>query len=263
MYGSQDASWDIRNGLCSVQWFSRAPECQLSPSKLQTWSCGWRIPSWNASVQSRCCHKSLSPAGKWRTPYQPSSWLWLLSQHRIGGSESAVASRQSCLPPRKPNLQRQFSLRQVLERIRFWDQLPWSRLPAIVFAQEIGIIYWTACIWQVSLDGSCASIDWLHSDDQHLTKWLLLAGLSSGPPEIACGLLRKPFQPHTQGLPLKHESYGAFVRVTDTITLPPGHLLWRSQTSTFSVLKKFLFPGKIAWVHRLVLWGIDQSDFVG
>jgi len=62
VYVSQDASLDIRNGLCAVEWFSGAPQCQLSPTKLQTPFCGLRVPSWTSSVHSRWCHKSLSPA---------------------------------------------------------------------------------------------------------------------------------------------------------------------------------------------------------
>jgi hypothetical protein len=85
----------------------------------------------------------------------------------------------------------------------------------------------------------------LSSDGQYLAKWLLPAGLYSGAPEIACILLRKPFQPHTQGPPLQHESYESFVPVTDEIPLPTGHVLWPSQNSIFCVLKKCLPCGKI------------------
>jgi len=144
--GSQDASLDIRNGLHVVRWFPGAPECRLSPTQLQTRSCGWRIPSWIASVHSRWCRKSLSPAGKWRAPCQPSSRLWHLSQHQIGGSEIAVASRRSCLPPYKPCLRLQLSLVQVVWWICFWDRFLWSRLPAIVVAHDVGIIYRKACV---------------------------------------------------------------------------------------------------------------------
>jgi len=98
----------------------------------------------------------------------------------------------------------------------------------------------------MSLDGFSAPIARLPSDNQHLTKWLLLAALYPGTPEIACVLLRKHFQLHTQGLPLQHESYEFFVRITDRIPLPPGQLLWPVQTSTFSVLEKSLSSGKIA-----------------
>jgi hypothetical protein len=35
IYGSQDASLDIRNGLLAVQWFSGAAECQLPASRLK------------------------------------------------------------------------------------------------------------------------------------------------------------------------------------------------------------------------------------
>jgi hypothetical protein len=85
----------------------------------------------------------------------------------------------------------------------------------------------------------------LPSDDQHLTKWLLLAGRYSGTPEIVCVLLRKPFLPLTQGPPLQHESDESFVHVTDGVPLPTGHLLWPLQTSTFSVLETFLSSGII------------------
>jgi hypothetical protein len=115
----------------------------------------------------------------------------------------------------------------------------------------------------VSLDGFHAPVARFPSDDQDLTKWSLLARLYKGEPEIACVLLRKPFQPHTHGPSLQHESYGSVVSVTDRSPLPTGHLLSPSQTSTFSFLKKFLSSGKVASVHRLVLQGIDQSDFVG
>jgi len=86
----------------------------------------------------------------------------------------------------------------------------------------------------------------LPSDDQHLTKWLLLAGVYSGAPEIACTLMRKLFQPHTQGVPLQRESDELFVRVTDRFLLPPGHPLMPSQTLTLSVLEKFRSSGTIA-----------------
>jgi len=51
--------------------------------------------------------------------------------------------------------------------------------------------------------------------------------------------------------------------VTDGILLGTLHPLGPSQTSTFSVLEKHPSFCKIASVHHLVLWGIDQSDFVG
>jgi len=116
----------------------------------------------------------------------------------------------------------------------------------------------TAVSWWI-----CTPITQLPSDDQHLTKWLPLVGLYSGAPEIASVLLGKLFQPHTQGPPLPYESYESCVRVNDGIPLPTGHPLWPSQTSTFSVVEKYPSCGKIASVQRLVLWGIDPSDFVG
>jgi len=146
IYGSHNASLDIRNVSRTVQWFSGAPECRLSLTKLQTQSNRWRIPFWTASVHSRWCHKSLSPAGEWHAPYQPSSSSWLQSQHRIGGSVIAVTCRRSCLPPAKPCLWQQFSLGQVVWRICFWDRLPWSGLPAIVVAHDVGIIYRKVCV---------------------------------------------------------------------------------------------------------------------
>jgi hypothetical protein len=76
--------------------------------------------------------------------------------------------------------------------------------------------------------------------------WLLLAGLYSGTPEIVCVMLRKPFQPHSHGPPLQHESDESFVYVTDAIPLPTGYLLRPSLTSTHSVLEKSLSSGKIA-----------------
>jgi hypothetical protein len=124
--------------------------------------------------------------------------------------------------------------------------LPCSQLSAIVAARDVGIIYGKACVQQVSLDGFRAPIARLASDDQHLTKWLLLAGLYSGSPEIGCILLRNPYQPLTHGHPLQHESYESFVRVTDEIPLPTGHPLCTSQISTFSCLEKFISSGKIA-----------------
>ena len=76
------------------------------------------------------------------------------------------------------------------------------------------------------------------SDEHDLTKWFPLARLLSGVPDIAYVLWGKPFQPYTQGPPLKQESYESFVRVTDGIPSPTHHLLWPSQTLTFSVLEK-------------------------
>jgi len=86
----------------------------------------------------------------------------------------------------------------------------------------------------------------LPSDDLHLTKWLLLAGRYSGGPEIACVMLRKPFQPHTQVLPLHHKYFESVARVTERILFPTGHLPGPSQTSKCSVVQKFFSSGKIA-----------------
>jgi len=74
--------------------------------------------------------------------------------------------------------------------------------------------------------------------------------------------VEETFQLQTQRPPLQHKSFESFVRVTDGITLPTGHPIWPSQTSTFSVLEKLISYGKIAWEHHPVLWGIDPSDFV-
>jgi len=115
----------------------------------------------------------------------------------------------------------------------------------------------------VSLDGFRAPIAQLPSDHQHLSRWLQLVGLYSGAPEIAGVLMWKLCQPHTLGPPLRHRSYESFLGATDGILLPTGHPVWHSQTSTFPVLEKYPSSGKIAWVHRLVSWGIDPSDFVG
>jgi hypothetical protein len=115
----------------------------------------------------------------------------------------------------------------------------------------------------VSLDGFHDPIAQLPSDNQHHIKWLPLVGLYSGASELFYVLLWKPFLPHTQWSSLQHESDKSCVRVTDVILLPTGHQLWPSQTSTLSGVEKYPSTCKIALVHRLVLRGIDPSDFVG
>jgi len=62
---------------------------------------------------------------------------------------------------------------------------------------------------------------------------------------------------------LQDRFYESFDLATDGILLPTVHPLWPSQTSTFSVLEKHRSCCTIASVNHLVLWGLDQSDFVG
>jgi hypothetical protein len=131
----------------------------------------------------------------------------------------------------------------------------------MVVAHDAGIIYRKACISQMSLDGFRAPIARQPSIEQHLTMWLLLAGHYSGAPEIACILLRKPFQPHPQGPPLQHESYESFVLIHERILLPTGHLLWHSQTSTFLFSKNPFhlvksLVGIIQFFERLIKWSL-------
>jgi hypothetical protein len=104
----------------------------------------------------------------------------------------------------------------------------------------------------VSVDGFRVPITQLHSDDQHLTMWLLLVGIILSRLEIACVLLWKPFQPYVQGRPLQHESDESCLRVTDAIPLPRGRPLWPSQTSTCSVLEISPSSSEKTSVHRLV-----------
>jgi hypothetical protein len=98
----------------------------------------------------------------------------------------------------------------------------------------------------VLLDAFLAPIAQLPSVDHHLTKLLLLVGLSSGAPVNNYVLLEKPFQPHTQGLPLQPESYKSFVRITNEIRLPTGLQFCPSQTLTFPVLEKYHSSGNRA-----------------
>jgi len=118
IYGSQDASLDIRNGLHTVRWFSGAPKRQLPSTKLQIRSSRWAIPSWNASAHSMWYHKSLSPADSQCGLYQRYSRWWLQSQHRIDGSEITHACWWSCLLLHKPLRLQQFPLEQV-----FWTNV--------------------------------------------------------------------------------------------------------------------------------------------
>jgi len=215
IYGTQDVSWTIRNVLRAVERFSGVPECQLTPTKLQRRSSGWRILSWTASVHSRYCHESLSPAALWHPLYEPSSRSWLRSQHRIGSSGLTLGCWWSSSPQRKPCIRLQFSSVQVVWQIYLWDWLPWFQLPETAVAHDVGIIYLQACISLASLERFRTPHALFPSDDQHLSKWLLLVGLYSGAPEIGNDLLWNPFQPHSQGPPLQHESYESFVRVPE------------------------------------------------
>jgi hypothetical protein len=86
----------------------------------------------------------------------------------------------------------------------------------------------------------------LHSDGQHLTKWLLLVGLDSEAPEIACVFLLNPSQPHTQGPRLQYESYESSVPITAGLPLPTGYPDWPAQCLTFSVPEKYFSSGEIA-----------------
>jgi hypothetical protein len=91
---------------------------------------------------------------------------------------------------------------------------------------------------------------------------LLRAGLYSGAPAIFYVLLWKLFQPQTYEPRLEHGSSECFIHATDQIRLLTSHLLWPSQSTTYTVLATFLHSGEIQSVHRLVPWGIDQSHFV-
>jgi len=113
IYGSHDASLDIRNGLHAVGWFSGAAERRLLATMVQTQPSGWRIPSWTASGLLKWYHKSLSQTDSRNGPYQQYSKWWLQSQHRMDRPEIAHACQQSCLPPCKPLLLQQSSFEQV------------------------------------------------------------------------------------------------------------------------------------------------------
>lgn len=80
---------------------------------------------------------------------------------------------------------------------------------------------------------------------------------------FGCILIYQQVQAHTAASPIQAGSYEYFVLVTDWNLLPPGYPLCSAQSSIFSLLQHNPLFWKIAFIHHLVVWGIDQSDVVG
>jgi hypothetical protein len=185
---------------------------------------------------------------------------------RIGSNrrfDIAVAWWRLCLLPCKPLLSLQFSVVLVVWWNWFWDRFFSSWLSTIDVAHNVGTILRKASGSQVSIDGFRVPNPILPCDNQHVAKLLLRAGLYSGAPAISYVLLWKLFQPQTHEPRLEHGSYECFIHATHRILLLTSHLLWPSQSTTYTVLATFLHSGEIQSVHRLVPWGIDHSHFVG
>jgi hypothetical protein len=157
----------------------------MSPMKLWTWLCTWRIPSWTLSFNSGWCHKSFSVAGLWCSSDEKSARSWRLFPRLTSWFGIEVTCQHWCVSSGKCFFRLQLSFMQVVWWVCCWDWLPCFWLPATGVVYSVGIQYWLHWDSHVLQGRFGAHISLLPSDKQHLINWLLLAMLNSGLPEIA------------------------------------------------------------------------------